>query len=174
LVPIAVPAIIGLAIGLYGGLRPSFSMSDAVKTAGTLASGFAAMMFMMTVPLFLYDAARTSARRDRWATAALGGIAVGAVLFVLSFSVLLAVLIWYSVCSGEGPWLGMLIGSSSATVPFALIAVGARQWPRWESMRVPRSPSPLNVTPVPAPTDMAPAAEPAPQVDPGIENKLER
>jgi hypothetical protein len=165
--PIALLAAIGLCIGLYGGLRSPISVGGAVKTATTVSWAFAMCTFALALPLLLYDASRQTPRRQRWAGAAIGAVGVAMGIFALGIVGLVPILLWYAACSGEGPWLGMLIGGLIGAAPAALYAWASRRrwkdrqrrWPRWENMRVPRTRAALNVTPVPAPTEMAPAGD---------------
>lgn len=164
-VPIAVPAGMGLLLGLYGGLKPSFTMSEAVRMAATVSGAMAGVTFVTSLPLLLYDASRQVPRRERWAASAIGAFAVAAVLFMVGMVGLFLALAWYSACSGQGPWLGMLTGGLLGGVPAALVATGARRrwrerqkrWPRWERMRSPRPRATLTVTPIPTPSTQPPA-----------------
>jgi hypothetical protein len=178
--PVVIPTGIGLALGLYGGLRPTFSTTDAVKLAATVAGGLAAIIFVLSLPLLLYDASRQAPRRERWVMSVLGAMAVAAVLFMVGLFGLTPMLVVYSWCSGEGPWLGMLIGGLIGGVPGAAYAAETRRqwrarqrrWPRWESMRARRTTPALTTTPIPVPADPPPITpetemnEPRPVGDP--------
>ena len=161
LTPIIAPACLGLAIGLIGGLRSSFSIGDAFKLATTSAGVCAAIMFAIMAPILVVESARQGNRQERWTAALVGATLIGVIVFVVSLIPLFPLFLWYAACSGQGPWLGMLIGLLIGTIPGVLYARWRRhwwhkrqqQWPRWERMRVPRSDATLNVTPMPAPLE---------------------
>ena len=163
-----VPAGLGILIGLYAGLNDPLPWSKALGTAATVALGGAVVVFTTSLPILLLDPNRQLTGRDRWPGALLAAGVVAVFLFGAKFVALSALLLWYSVCSGLGPWIGLVTGLAIGGVPGAVWASVARcrwrkrqeQWPRWERMRAPRGPRSL--TPVPAPAEPTPAAESEP------------
>jgi hypothetical protein len=151
--PIAIPAVVGLGVGLYGGMRPPFTMGDAVRVASVGAAGLAGIVFVAATIILMVDAARQMPRHERWVAAVVLGLAMAAFFFFMAVIVLTLFLTWYSACSGEGPWHGMLIGMAIGATPAAFFAGTARQrwrarqrhWPKWERMRTPRRRAILNV-----------------------------
>src|SRR6476661_8439160 len=79
--PVVVPASVGLGLGLYGGLRPSYSVGEAARLAAEVAGGSGGALFVLAVLILRFDASRQTPRRERWAAAVLGGFAVAGVLF---------------------------------------------------------------------------------------------
>ena len=156
--PVVLPASVGLGLGLYGGLRPSYSVADAARLAVAVAGASSAGLFVLAVLVLWLDGSRHTPRRQRGAAALIGGAGVSAVLFAAVFMAAMLALAWYAACSGRGPWVGMLVGAGLGGGLAGLIAVGARRrwrerqrrWPRWERMRSRRQPA-LTVTPIPAP-----------------------
>jgi MFS family permease len=161
---IVIPTSFGLGVGLYGGLHPEYSSAEAAGLALEVAGASAGGLFVLAVLILRLDASRHTPRRERWTAAVVGAFAVSAGLFGLMFLATFLALLWYAACSGEGPWLGMLIGAAMGAGPAALIAFGARRrwrerqrrWPRWERMHSPGTHAVLTVTPVPAPPLSAP------------------
>jgi hypothetical protein len=164
---IAVPASVGLGIGLCAGVRPPFTMSEAVKSVVVAATGVAAASALLTIVSRSYDAVRQPSRREQWTGAALAGtwgLFVGVALFAVSFAAMFPMVAWYAACSGEGPWLGMLYGAIIGGTPFTAIAyfnyqrwwARQKQWPRWDRMRTPRPRTSLNLTQLsPPPANLA-------------------
>jgi hypothetical protein len=158
--PIVIPASVGLGLGLYGGLRPSYSMGEAALLAVEVAGGSAGALFVFAVLFLRLDASRQTPRRQQWAAALLGAVFMSAILFFAMFMGTFLTLLWYAVCSGRGPWLGMLIGAGLGGTLAAMVALGnrrrwrerQRRWPRWERMRSPRRRPVLTVTSIPAPS----------------------
>ena len=174
--PIAVPAVLGVAVGLYAGLQPAYSADAAARLAAAVATGGAVAVFIVTVPILWMDHTIQPQGQARWANALLGGTVVAAVLFLTVFVALFLLLFWYALGSGRGPWLGMAIGAGTSGGLAALIAVGhrrqwqarQRRWPRWERMRARRPRSPLSLTQIQFPPPAAaPDAEPRGQVGTG-------
>jgi len=161
--PVVIPASVGLGLGLYGGLRPSYSVAEAARLAVAVAGASSAGLFVLAVLVLWLDGSRHTPRRERWGAALIGGVAVSAALFGLVFMAALLALVWYAACSGQGPWVGMVFGAGLGGAPAALIAAGARRrwrerqrrWPRWERMRGRRQPA-LTVTSIPAPDLLPP------------------
>lgn len=158
-VPIGLPAVVGLGLGLVGGLRPEFTSAEAGSSAATVATGTTAVLFVVVVAVLRFDASRQTTPRERWVGAVLSGLAVSVGLYLLIFVATFLVLAWYAAGSGRGPWLGMLIGSSLGTAPAAVLTVAARRrwwrrqrrWPGWERMRGGRRLFVRTVSPVPVP-----------------------
>ncbi len=156
--PIVTATIIGLGMGLYSGMRPTFAMSEAVRVAGFAAAGVAGAAFFIGASVLAVDASRQMSRHERWAAAAVGGTVTAAVVFIVIVFVLIPILAWYSACSGKGPWLGMLYGALISGVPVAGIAAISWQrwndrqkhWPRWERMRTLSRRTSLNIVEVPS------------------------
>ena len=169
ILPVVLPTSVGLGVGLYGGVHPSYSAAESARFALAVAGASAAGLFVLAVLILWLDASRHTPRRERWAGAVVGGFAVSAGLFATVFVGTLLVLLWYAACSGQGPWLGMLIGAALGGTPAALIATAARRrwrerqrhWPRWERMRASGGRAVLTVTAVPAPP-LAVAQPPTP------------
>src|SRR5215216_5605977 len=124
--PIAVLGGVGALLGLYGGLMEPMPTARAMKVATSLAAGLAGVLFVVSVPVLLFDASRQTPRQERWPTAVLSGLAVAVVLFCALLLPLIPLFLWYSLCSGLGPWLGMLTGLGVGAVPAAIFAVEAR------------------------------------------------
>jgi hypothetical protein len=158
--PVVIPASVGLGLGLYGGLRPSYSVGEAARLAVAVAGASSAGLFILAVLVLWLDGSRHTPRRERWAGALLGAVFMSAILFVAMFMGTFLTLLWYAVCSGRGPWLGMLIGAGLGGTLAAMVALGnrrrwqerQRRWPRWERMRSPRHRPALTVTSIPAPS----------------------
>jgi membrane-bound metal-dependent hydrolase YbcI (DUF457 family) len=167
--PVVVLGGIGMFLGLYGGLMEPMPYAKAVKTAATVAAGAAGVLFVTSVPVLLFDASRHMPRHERWPAALLSGLAAAVVLFFTLLIPLVLLLLWYSTCSGRGPWLGTLTGLGIGAVPGMTYAAFTRwlwrkrqrQWPRWERMRAPRRRDrALTVTPIPLPIEPPASAEP--------------
>jgi len=158
-VPVATPAAVGLVLGLSAGLHEPFTSGDAARVAVEVAGGSAAVLFVVGVLVMRLDASRQTPRRERWAGALIGGLGVAAAMFATVFMGTFVILMWYATCSGQGPWLGMLIGAGLGGGLAAVFTLDARRrwrerqrgWPRWERMRAPRRTAVLTVTQVPGP-----------------------
>jgi hypothetical protein len=154
LLPVIVPAVLGLLIGQYGGSRPPYLLSSAVVDAGKYAGASAAVLFVIAALVAFHDASRHSSIRERIFTSLGSGLLVGVVVFGLFFVVLGLGFIWMSICSGLGLWLGMLTGILIGAVPGATFAWATRRswrtrqrhWPRWERVRRRRQSPPPAVT----------------------------
>lgn len=153
---IAIPTLFGLLLGLYGGLRSPFSISDAVHLAATCAAILSTVAFFTAIGAILFDRSRHFAPRERWMTAPVFSSMIAAFCFAIAFVACFVMHFWYSLCSGQGPWFGMLIGCSPACLLASLAAIGRRKqwqdrqraWPRWERMRTPLGRSRLTVSSV--------------------------
>jgi hypothetical protein len=165
--PIAVLGGIGAVLGLSGGLMDPMPTVRAIKVAATLAAGLAAVLFVASVPILLFDGSRRMARQERWPTAVLSGLAVAVILFCTLLIPLILLFVWFSICSGRGPWLGALAGLGVGAVLTAPITAGRRwqwrkrqqEWPRWERMRARRERvRGLAVPARPTPAEPAPPA----------------
>jgi hypothetical protein len=151
--PLLVPIVIGLASGLFGGLKAPFSIADATKLAALIAGAIGGLTFIVMTIAMLIDATRQLDRRQRWPLAIMGGTLTCMAMFFASFVPLALVFIAYSLSSGEGPWLGMLIGVACWSPLFIAIVYvrrarwleRQRHWPRWERMRPPRRSASQNV-----------------------------
>lgn len=143
--PILIPAIIGLASGAYGGLNEAITIADATKFAAIIAVGIGGVAFAIMSVVMFVDATRQFERRQRWPIAIIGGTVICFAVFVATFVPLAAIFVVYSLGTGEGPWIGMLIGEMCWTTPFAVWVWRQRarwrdrqlHWPRWERMRAP-------------------------------------
>ena len=151
---IALPTLFGLLLGLYGGFRLPFSISDAVHLAATCAAVVSTGAFLLFLSAILFDRSRQFAPRERWMTAPVLSLMMAAFCFVFGFVGFFLLFIWYSCCSGQGAWLGTILGFAPACVLASLIAIGRRKrwrdrqraWPRWEQMRTPRGRSRMAVS----------------------------
>jgi hypothetical protein len=168
---VAVPGVIGVCLGLYGGLMEPMPLAKAVKTAAIVAAAGAGVTFATSIPVLVFDASRHMTGRERWPGALLAGLFVAVVLFVILLLLITPLLVWYAVCSGLGPWLGMLTGLAVGAVPGGILAWEAhrrwrqrqKQWPRWERMRAPRGARALTVNIVPGPAESPPAVQVEPE-----------
>lgn len=167
LLPVVVPAVIGVLIGQYGGSRPPYTLSSAILDACKYALVSAGVLFVIGTLVSFHDASRHSPIRERIFTSLGSGLLVGVVVFGLFFVVLGTGFIWMSICSGLGLWLGMLMGMLIGAVPGAAFAWATRQswrarqrrWPRWERVRRRRESTPPAVAvvpPMPVPTEPKP------------------
>jgi len=151
--PILILALLGGAFGLYGGLKPTFTISDAIKLAAMVAGGFAGVGMAVLLPFWIVDTAFRSARYERAMTILAGSAAIAMFVFVVAFLPLSIIFIVFSICTGQGPWIGMLIGLLCATTPSVPLIwsqrvrwqARQRAWPRWDRMRAPRRRAPSNV-----------------------------
>ena len=168
--PVAVPATIGLFIGLWAGLSPTYTFAEAARTAVTLGGMAGGSVALLALPFLWFNTWHSTSRRERWIWVLLTGATVAACVFVVGFSLLFLFLGWYSVGSGHGPWAGMAIGLVLGAVPGALIGwLNRRNWrrrqrqgPRWDQMRAARGRSALTVTAIPAPRLANTSTEPHP------------
>jgi len=141
--PVAVPAGVGLALGLTAGLNDRLTLSDALETAATISGTLAVTIAIGIAIPMLFAAVRRPRVAENWL--AVGGVfvAVGGGAFGLLVLLMGLILLWYSACSGLGPWLGMTVGAAIGVGPGVLFAwvqrhrwtARRRQWPRWETMR---------------------------------------
>lgn len=163
---IAIPSLIGLLLGLYGGLRSPFSINDAVHLAATSAAIVSTLAFALCLPRLLIGDTRHLPHGERWPITLALGLMFTAICFAAGFVIFFLLFNFYSLCSGRGPWLGMLIGLSPFLILASLFSIGARKrwrdrqraWPRWSQMRIPRSRS-RSVTAVWNPTEEVEPAE---------------
>ena len=157
--PVVIPAAVGLGIGLLGGLQPDFSLADAVRLSAAAAGVTTGAVYVLAVLAFWMDGRPQLPGARRWTVSVLTGLPVAVVVFLVAFVTMFLLTLWYSVCTGQGPWLGMAYGALIGAGPAALIAGGSyrqwrerqRRWPRWERMRSPRRRPVLTVTSIPAP-----------------------
>jgi hypothetical protein len=179
LLPVAVPGVIGILIGYYGGSRPPYPLSSAVLDACKYAAMFAGVIFALGGLVAFHDSSRHTPLRERLATGLISGLLVGLVVYILAFFGFGLFLTWLSMCTGLGVWLGMLVGSLIGGVPGALFAgityrnwrERQRHWPRWERMQRRHRQQPLAVTMIPPAEVTGPALEPEPPKDHGLGTK---
>jgi hypothetical protein len=140
--PVAVPGVLGMLLGLYAGLMEPMSAFGAVKMAG----GVAGLVLVIFVLIVGFEASRGLSPRDRWLEAVVLGPTIALVVFLLLGLALVPLLLWYALFSGLGPWRGMVgglafgagLGGTFAFVTYRQWQQRQKQWPRWERMRAPR------------------------------------
>ena len=172
--PILILALLGGAFGLYGGLKPTFTIADAIKLAAMIAGGFAGVGMAVFLPFWIVDSAFRSVRYERAVTILAGSAAIVIFVFIIAFAPLAILFIAFSICTGQGPWIGMLIGllcTTTLTVPLIWsqrVRWQARQraWPRWDRMRAPRRRAPSN-----AGTEVVLQVEETAAVEPAVSTK---
>ena len=118
----------GSGLGLYGGLRPSYSVAEAAAWRWG-GGGVSAGLFVLAVLVLWLDGSRHTPRRERWGAALIGGVAVSAALFGIVFMAALLALVWYAACSGQGPWVGMVSGPAWAGAGRPDRGRRRRRWP---------------------------------------------
>lgn len=141
--PVAVPAAVGLGLGLVAGLNDPMSAGAALEAAGIAALAVAATAVVNCVGSFLFCVVTGARRGGTAANDLAGGLVVGFCAFVVSFVVFALGLLWFAVGTGLGPWLGMAVGAAVGAGPGAAGAwVVRRRWaarrhlrPRWEALR---------------------------------------
>jgi len=174
-VPVAVAAVLGLFLGLYCGLRPSYPLREAPRDAVIIAVLFAVFAFVLLTPILWIGAGRYPSRRQPRMAVLFFAVVITIVIFVVCAVFFSATLVWFSLCAGKGLWAGMAIGALSAAVPAGFFArwsrrnwqARQREWPQWERSP-PRLRPAIAPAPVPAPAATPPAEPESPRVEPGL------
>src|SRR5262249_11950183 len=76
LLPVAVPGVIGILIGYYGGSRPPYPLSSAVLDACKYAAMFAGVIFVIGGLVTFHDSSRHTPLRERLAASLGSGVLV--------------------------------------------------------------------------------------------------
>jgi len=159
--PIAVPTFIGLALGLYAGLSEKFTFAACLHWASLAASTLGGLAFAIGALVVVKHSSRQFRGQQLGLVVLAVAVLAGLFTIMIGWVCIFVVLAWYSLSSGQGPWLGMLIAAAIPGVPSTLWALVSwrnwrerqRRWPRWEQMRAPRARATRTLPQLAAPTD---------------------